>query len=105
MISERYDIEEFLTAMIGKDWYEIIPAGNGECATAEARSYSVRGAPKARKLGSTKYASAVKKFLYFMNYGTLPDHLSDRELRLYRLITDSLVEKKQLIPAVLDQFK
>src|ERR1051326_9305849 len=101
MISERYDIEEFLTAMIGKDWHEIIPAADAECRTAEARSYSVRGAPKARKLGSTRYASGIKKLLYFMNYGTLPDHLSDRELRLYKLVAESLVEKKQWIPAEL----
>jgi|SRR6185369_3946233 len=105
MISERYDIIEFLTEMIGKDYHEIRDVADGECATAEARSYSVRGAPKARKLGSTKYASAIKKLLYFMNYGTLPDHLSDRELRLYKLITESLVKKKQLNPPVLDQFK
>lgn len=105
MISERYDIEVFLTEMIGKDFIEIKDVANAECATAEARSYSVRGAPEARKLGSTKYASRIKKFLYFMNYGTLPDHLSDRELRLYKLITESLVKKEQLIPAVLGQFK
>ncbi len=105
MISERYDIAEFLTEMIGTDWHEIIPAAEAECATAEAQSYSVRGAPKARKLGSTRYASDIKRLLYFMRYGTLPDHLSDREVRIYKLITESLVEKKQLIPAVLDQFK
>jgi hypothetical protein len=90
--------------MIGRDYHEIMPAADAECGTAEARSYSVRGAPKAREQGSTRYASRLKQFLYFMNYGTLPDHLSDRELRLYRLITESLVEKKQLNPPVLNQF-
>jgi hypothetical protein len=76
MISETYDIREFLTAMVGRDWHEIMITAQGECATAEARSYSVRGAPKARKLGSTRYASQLKAFLYVMNFRSRPGSAS-----------------------------
>lgn len=104
MISETYDIREFLTAMVGRDWHEIMITAQGECATAEARSYSVRGAPKARKLGSTRYASQLKAFLYFMNFRSRPGSASDWEWAMYKSICKSLVEKEQLVPAILDKF-
>jgi hypothetical protein len=105
MISETYDIQEFLVAMVGKDWHEIVPMAERECGTAESRSYSVRGAPKARKMGSTKYAAQLKNFLYFMRYGSRPGSASDWEFNLYKPICKALVEKKQFVPAVLDVFR
>jgi hypothetical protein len=62
MISESYDITVFLTEMIGKDYYVILDLADRECGTTEARSYSVRGAPEARKMGSVRYASDIKSF-------------------------------------------
>lgn len=102
MISETYDIREFLTAMIGKGYFDILSTAEEECRIAEARSYSVRGAPQQRKLGSTKYASQIKSFLYFMRFASRPGSASAWEWAMYKSVHESLVKRGDLSPEALD---
>ena len=105
MISDTYDFQEFLDAMVGKDYREILVAADRECAAAESRSYGVNGAPRARKMGSTDYARSLKSFLFFLQNGVRPAGASDQEFAKYRPICEALVEKKQFKPSALDIFK
>lgn len=104
MISESYNFEEFLAAMIGKSWEDIMLDGQNEVRVAEARSFSVKGAPEQRKRGSTKYAARIKAFLNFMYYGSRPGSASDWEFALYRPVCESLVKQGRFRPDVLDLF-
>ena len=105
MISPSYNFKEFLDAMIGKDYVEIVVAANQECDAAERRSYSVRGAPRAREMGSTQYAASLKAFIFFMQSGIQPSSADNWEFAMYRPICEALVEKKQFKPTVLEMFK
>ena len=105
MISQTYNFKEFLDAVNGKDYYQILVAAEQECASTEGRSYSVRGAPKAREMGSTRYASSLKAFLFFMRSGVKPMGADDWEFAMYRPICETLVQKKQFKPSILEMFK
>jgi hypothetical protein len=65
MISESYNIEEFLYAMVGKDYHEMRRLAEAEVRMAEARGRNVKGAPEQRKRGSKEYAAQIKSLLYF----------------------------------------
>lgn len=104
MISETYNIREFLTTMVGKEYYQILSDSEQEIRIAEARSYSVRGAPEHRKRGSTKYASQIKSFLYFMRFATRPGSASDSEFAMYKPVCESLVDQGLFDPKILDRF-
>lgn len=105
MISPTYSFREFLDAMIGRDYYEILVTADQECAAAERRSYGVKGAVKAREMGSTDYAAALKRFLFFMRCGVRAGGIPDDEFAMYRPVCESLVQTKQFKPSVLTLFK
>jgi hypothetical protein len=105
MISPTYDFQQFLDAMVGKDYHEILVKAEQECAAAERRSYGVRGAPRQRQMGSTIYARDIKAFLYFMRYGSKPAGVAEWDFKAYKPVCEALVKSGQFKPTVLDQFK
>ena len=104
MISATYNLGEFLDAMIGKDYHEILVAAEQECAAAEYYSYGIKGAVKARQIGSADYAFALKRFLVFMRYGARPGGIPNGEFAMYRPICESLVQRKRFRPTILNFF-
>lgn len=105
MISPTYNFKEFLDQMVDKDYPEIVIAAEQECTAAERRSYSVRGAPRAREMGSTRYAANLKAFIFFMRSGIRPASADDWEFAMYRPVCEALVQKKQFKPTILEMFK
>jgi hypothetical protein len=105
MISATYDFQQFLDAMAGMDYYEILVKAEQECASAERKSYGVRGAPRQREMGSTVYARDVKRFLFFMRTGTKPDGVTEWDFAAYKPVCEALVEKGQFLPSILSYFK
>jgi len=104
MISESYNFEVFLAAMIGKQFEEILSDAEEEIRIAEARSRNVKGAPEQRKRGSGEYSARIKAFLYFMRYASRPGSASDLEFALYRPVCESLVGLGRFDPKFLDLF-
>lgn len=104
MISESYNFAEFLAAMIGKQYEDILSAGEDEIRIAAARGRNVKGAPKERQRGSIEYAARIKSFLYFMRYASRPDSASDLEFALYRPVCESLIKLGRFDAKILDLF-
>ena len=63
MISDTFKIREFLKAVEDLDYDQIIKTAQHEGRQAEDMSYDVKGAVKARSLGSTDYALELKRFI------------------------------------------
>jgi len=105
VLNAKYDFEAFVQGVKSLDYYEIMSKANGACAAAERASYEVRGAPAARAAGSVQFAERLKALLFFLGQGAIPAGSSASDLRLYKEIAENLVQKKQLIPDVLDLFK
>ncbi|MCD9188288.1 MAG: hypothetical protein LUM44_17865 [Pyrinomonadaceae bacterium] len=105
MISQNYDFDEFLKFIEDKNYIEIIPLADAECGFAERQSFSVKGAVKARAMGSTSYAKSLKGFLFFLRSGIKPMGIDDYEFAKYKSVCEKLVEKKQFKPEVLQMFQ
>lgn len=105
MISPTFNLREFLHAMIGEDYRNILIAAAQECAEAERLSCGVRGAVKARQMGSSDYIFALKKFLFFMQRGLRPTGVKDWEFAMYRSVCEPLVGTGEFSPAVLKLFR
>jgi limonene-1,2-epoxide hydrolase len=105
MISPSFKIREFLKALENMDYDQIIKTAQRECRQAEDMSYRVKGAVKARQMGSTDYALELKKFIHFIAVEVHQEALPRKESSLYLPVCESLVRRKQLKPIVLEIFK
>jgi limonene-1,2-epoxide hydrolase len=102
MISATFKIREFLKAVEDLDYDQIIKTAQRECREVENISYGVKGAVKARSMGSTDYAYELKKFIHFIAHEVHENGPADP---LYLPVCESLVRRGQLKPLVLDMFK
>jgi len=83
----------------------MIAEAQREHRDAEAGSFSVRGAVARRRMGSTEFSAELGQFLYFLQQGAKPYGMSDKNWRLYRIVTEELVSKKELKPEILGMFE
>jgi hypothetical protein len=104
MISQFFDIQEFIEAVKGKEYGEILRLAERELHEAESRS-KVRGRVKAGRQGSARYASLLRKLSNFLRAGSRPDGIDDRDFQLFHPIADNLVRAKHFGPEVMDLFK
>ena len=105
MMSSPYSISEFLKQIENMDYPEIKKYAEEVARRIEGLSFNVKGAVKARELGSMKYVQQIKQFLFFMGSGVKPGGVDEHIFQLYRPICEKLVQKKQFKPEVLDKFK
>jgi hypothetical protein len=104
-VTDRYDFDAFLSRMAELDYLQILTTADAECASVERASFGKKGAVRQRELGSVKYASRIKAFLYFMRFGSRPGSATDSEFQSYRVVAEALVKKEQFKPSILDLFK
>jgi hypothetical protein len=105
MISPSYNIRQFLTAVQGKSYAELLAAADRECAAVEAQAYGGRaGSVRAREQGAGEYAHDLKGFLFWLRYGRRPDGVDDSTFRLFRPICEHLVQTGQLEAPALQVF-
>jgi hypothetical protein len=102
VISPSYDFDEFLAAMKGRGYREIIHAAQGECAAAERRSFGRKGAVRAREQGSVAYAAELKAFLFWIQTGARPG--GAERFHSYRVVAQDLVRRGILKPEALAPF-
>lgn len=100
-----YSISEFLNSVIDDDFEVVFMKAEAECRQAERNSYGVRGAVKARQMGSTQYVDSLRAFIFFLNSGMRSGTISDWEFQLYRPICEALVHKGQFKAEVMNVFK
>jgi len=97
MISDSYDIAEFLKAITEKDFLEMLEIAEQECVEAESRPYTLRG--------NISYSRKLENFIFFLEHRLRPLAVSDQEFVLYIPICQTLIQKKHFNPSILDLFK
>jgi len=97
MISNTYDLKEFLEAIVDGNYQDILEIAEQEHSDAESRPYSLKG--------NIRYAQMLNNFIFFLQHGMRPEVVSDQEFALYLPICEALVKKKQLSQSVLALFK
>ena len=106
MISDEYNFEKFLDAMLDKNVPEIIASASSEAeAAARLSSSSTRGIDRATKMRIGYYNKRVGEFAFFMNYGIKPGGVDEEDFKLYRPICEKLVKKGDFKSSILDQFE
>jgi hypothetical protein len=105
MISDAFNFEEFLKAMLNKDFSEIIKMAEQEAYDVENRLYKGGGGFQARKTGGLTYSKKVGEFIFFIRYGIRPSSTSNEDFAKYLPICNALIQRNQIKPSVLDLFK
>jgi len=104
MSMSPYDFADFIEHVKDKDFVDILETAERDCAATERASYVVKGARKARELGSTPYVKSLKDFLWFMRTQSKPIGASAYDFQLYKKVAEKLVSKGQWAPGALKLF-
>lgn len=92
MISYSYLINEFLDYIKGKNVIEALTLAQHEVYDAEQKTIGGRkGAPAARDAGCDKYASDIKKFIFFLSNGVKPYGVTDEVFTMFLQTAETLV--------------
>jgi limonene-1,2-epoxide hydrolase len=105
MISDTFKIREFLKAVEDMDYHEIIRTAQRECRQVDNISFGVKGAVKARKMGSGEYMLELKSFIHFLANEAPAVNATNKANPLYHPVCESLVRRGQLPPSVLAGFE
>lgn len=106
MISDEYNFEKFLDAMLDKNALEIQIDASEEAEVAERlSSSSTRGIDKPTKMRIGYYKKRVGEFAFFMRCGIKPGSVDEEDFKLYRPICENLIKRDDLKPSVLDLFE
>jgi len=101
---QPYDFNRFIETVKDMNYPEIIRHAELEANRIESRSYGVKGAIRARKLGSMDYVNRIGAFLFWLRSGIRPASASDDDFQLYRVVAEQLVAKGQFKPTILETF-
>ena len=96
MISQEFDILEFISAVKDRDILDILRIAESEATEAEKIS-EMKGYGQ-------NYVEAVRGFIYFMRYRQKPVGIKEEYFQVFRSVCEKLVAKEQLLPDVLKIF-
>ncbi len=102
MISQSYNLGEFIREVKDKDYTEIVALAEREVALAERRSFGYKGCVKEREKGSTRYAADLKGLLWSLKSGSRPAGV--HVFPQFCPIFESLIARRQLRPEAIDIF-
>ncbi len=100
-----YDIDKFIDKLEGKDYFEVLPMIEGECARVEKVSYNRKGAVKERQNGSINYTKQLKGLLYFLRYSEQPTGISKHDFLKFKKLAEVLVVNSGFNSKALDLFR
>ena len=98
-----WNFESFLSKVKDLAWHEIVKQAQAECRRAQKAARG-HGGLKNREDGCVQYAASLKTFLWFMRNGGRPAGPVP-EFPLYLPVIAALVEKGQMKPSALDEFR
>ena len=107
MISEDCDLDRFIDTIKDLNYHEVLTLTLKEgYATDDLLIHKKRdGAPEEEIERVSGYNKALRDFIFLLQVGQRPDLLSEREnYNKFRLVAKSLVERGELLPAILDFF-
>lgn len=100
-VSEDFRFSDFLDHMLSLEYQGMMRDGQFEARRVFDLSHGVRGAPEARRRGSTDYHEKIGRFLYFLGHSARPSGLSDWDFKRYlpiarKLVADGVWKKEAL---------
>ncbi len=109
MISEECDLDRFIDAIKDLTYHEVLTSILKEgYATDDLLVHKKRdGAPEEEIERASEYNKALRDFVFLLQAGQRPDLVSDVESKNYnkfRRVAKSLVERGELLPAILNYF-
>jgi hypothetical protein len=93
MISNDYNIKEFIEEVKDKEYFEIIDLTIIEAEIAEKSIAGYPGAVKAREKGVGHYARILKGLIFFLRYRIKPGDLYEGEFQFFLPICQNLIQK------------
>ena len=105
MISDFYNLKEFVERVKDRDWSEIVDLTVKEIREANRRSAFVKGAAKARAQGSIEYGEKLKAFLAFMRTQAVPCGIDEVDFELFRPVAENMVRKGEFKSQVMSLFR
>lgn len=109
MISESCDLDGFIEAIKDLTYHEVLSSILKEGYEADDLFVSKkRDEASALELEKVReYSRALRFFIFLLQTGQRPDLASEREREVYqkfRQVAATLVERRELLPAILDYF-
>ena len=94
MISINLKFSEFIDAVKDKDKYIILSLVESEAKEAEKISEMMEC--------GQDYVNALMGLVYLLRYSQKPEGIKEKHCKLYRVVCERLVEKKQLSSDILE---
>jgi len=82
MISANCDIQEFITGLENKDFFEMIYLLDQEATDAERQLYNPKSEISERQICGPEYVSKLKNIILYLRYGAKPRSLQEEDIRL-----------------------
>jgi hypothetical protein len=98
MISESFELKQFIAAVKDMDFLGIIEKANKEATEADRRWYRSRRMKAPNQQRCRQYATTLKEFIAFIRYGLRPNDLSEADFQLFRSACDGLSQKQRVEP-------
>jgi len=99
-----YDLQQFIDSVKDLDWHEIVKTASDRRHHLQNISFSRKGAPRAREMGSVQLATQLTALLSWLGDFQKPLGLSDGHFAAFRVICENLVQKGQVKPDALAVF-
>jgi hypothetical protein len=96
MISPSYDFHQFVEAVKGMKFLDIIYHADQEATRAER--FIMRNRRDVDGVGEScrRYADTLKDLIFYLRYVLMPHSLSDSDSSLFHSLSESLARRKQL---------
>jgi hypothetical protein len=82
MISENFDIREFISGLKNKDFFEMIYLLDKEATEAERQLYHPKNGMSERQICGAQYVSDLKNLIFYLRYGAKPRGLKEEDICL-----------------------
>jgi hypothetical protein len=98
MISQAFDLEQFVESIRGNDYYRTIYAAEREATAAERLSIRLRNYKEADANISQSYADLLKGLINFLRYGIMPPCIENHHYNLFNIVCKDMPQKDTIIP-------
>jgi hypothetical protein len=82
VISENYNIREFIAELENKDFFEMIYLLDKEATEAERKLFNLKTKLGASQICVLEYVSDLKNLIFYLRYGGRPRALRKKHIRL-----------------------
>ncbi len=83
MISANCDIQEFISELANKSYFEMIYLLDKEATAAERQLFKPKTAIAERPIRGPEYVNKLKNLIYYLRYGAKPRGLCKEDIQLF----------------------